>query len=71
MIKSRRFGRAVHVARMGEHDVSHKIVSWKNEGRNHLENLGYRVDGRKNLKLTFKVRCEGLGASEHGNGRSV
>jgi hypothetical protein len=37
--------------------VSHKIVSWKNEGRNDLRNLGHRVDGGINLKLTFKVRC--------------
>ena len=51
--------------------MSHKIVSWKNEGRNDLRNLGHRVDGGINLKLTFKVRFEGLGASEHSNDRSV
>jgi hypothetical protein len=51
--------------------VSHKILSWKTEGRNPLGNLGHRVDGKTSLKLTFKVRCEGLGPSEHGNGPSV
>jgi len=71
MIKSRQFGGAVHVARMGDMTCHTKFYPGKLKEETAWGNLGYRVDGRIRLKFTFQLRCEVLGPSEHGNGPSV
>ena len=52
VIKSRRMSWAEHVARIGERRGVYRVLVWKPEGKNHLEDTG--VNGRIILRCILR-----------------